>query len=166
MILSLVLGLGFVFNCRQAEESAPEAAENIEVEKAAVRNIVHRYIEALENRSMEDLAGIFAQDDDTVLLDGNDSRRFVGWEAIETRYREHFSFYERLEVKIRDLRIQVHSSGEVSWLACVLDWDYVFQGRAVAARGLRASWVLRKRNGDWRLVQAHFSFAKVPEERK
>ena len=164
MILPLALILCFMVDCKQGEEGAVESAVDVEVEQAEVQNILNQYIIAMETKDIDTLAEIFSQDDDIMMLDGNTSRRFIGWEEVKTRYQEHFNYYEKLDIQIRDLIIKIHSTGEISWLTCVFDWDYFFQGRKGSTKDLRASWVLQKKNGIWELVQVHFSFAKVNKD--
>jgi hypothetical protein len=150
-----------MLSCQHSIEVEMGSAVDTEVEKAEVQKILNQYINALENKSIKTLAEIFPQNNDIALLDGNDSTKFIGWEAVKTRYQEHFNFYEKLDVQFRDLVIKVHSSRKISWLSCVFDWDYLSQGRQGATKDLRATWVLQKTDKKWRVVQAHFSFAKV-----
>jgi ketosteroid isomerase-like protein len=166
MILPLALILCFMVGCQQSKEVAEELAVDVEAEKLEVQNILNQYLSALKNKNIKTLAEIFPQDNEIVMFDGNDSRRFIGWDAIKTRYQEHFNSYEKIDVQVRDLIIKIHSSGEISWLTCVFDWDYLFKGRQGATKGLRASWVLRKKNDKWEVVQVHFSFVKVNEDQE
>ena len=161
MVLPMVFLLCFTFACQQGEDVAEEPLVNVEAEKMEVLNILNQYINAMQTKSIETLAEIFSQDDDIMMLDGNTTKKFIGWGAIKTRYQEHFNSYEKLDVKFRELNIKIHASGVVSWLSCVFDWNYLIQGRQGETKGLRATWVLQKKNSKWKVVQLHFSFAKV-----
>lgn len=163
MIIPLVILFCFAFSCQQGEEVVEEPVVDVEAEKVEVQNILNQYINAMKTKSIETLAEIFSQDDDIVMLDGNTTKRFISWDAIKKRYQEHFNSYDKLDVKFRELNIKIHASGVVSWLSCVFDWDYLSQGRQGETKGLRATWVLQKKNGKWKVVQVHFSFAKVTE---
>jgi ketosteroid isomerase-like protein len=71
---------------------------------------------------------------------------------------------KKLYVTFRDLVIKIHASSEVSWLSCAFDWNFQAQGEQISTDGLRATWVLEKRNDKWKIVQLHFSFPKLDEK--
>ncbi len=160
MMMLLVTMLGFNMGCRQSEKSLEEAVTDHESEKAKVQIILDCYTEALRTKNTGMLAEIFSQDDDVVMLDGNTPSRFIGWEALKERYQAHFDSYEKLDITYRDLIIKLHASSEVAWLTCVFDWNCIFQGQRLSTEGLRATWVLEKKNGKWKIVQVHFSFPR------
>lgn len=160
--IPLLLLFCFVVGCQQSEE-VEALAVDVEAETMKVQNVLHQYINAIKAKSTNTLEEIFSQNDDLLMLDGNTSRTFIGWEAIKSRYREHFNSYENLEVKFRDLSVKIHASGKVAWLSCVFDWNYLSQGERLSTDGLRATWILEKMNNEWRVVQLHFSFPKTNE---
>ena len=164
LIIPLALLICFTSGCeKQYIETAEKTAIDIQSEKAKVQSILNRYVKALTTKDMGLLSEIFAQDEDILMLDGNTSRRLIGWNNLEERYQEHFAAFEKLDVTFRDLVITIHDSGEVSWLACIFDWTFLSQGKQISTEGLRATWVLEKRNDTWKIVQIHFSFPKADE---
>ena len=165
MVIPLGILLCFSSGCeKQVEETADKTAVDIQSERAKVKSILNKYIKALTTKDMGLLSEIFAQDEDIVMLDGNTSRGLVGWNNLKERYQEHFAAFEKLDVTFRDLVITIHASGEVSWLACVFDWTFLTKGKQISTEGLRATWVLEKRNDTWKIVQLHFSFPKADEK--
>jgi len=162
VVILLFILLCFSYGCKkQVEEIAEKTVVDIQYEKAKVQSILNKYIKALTTKDMRLLSEIFAQDEDIVMLDGNTSRRLIGWNNLKERYQEHFTSFEKLGVTFRDLVITIHDSGEVSWLACVFDWTFLTQGKQISTEGLRATWILEKRNDTWKIVQLHFSFPKA-----
>ena len=77
----------------------------------------------------------------------------AGWavfRASDAKYLSH---------EIRDLRIHLHSSGEVAWFSAILDDCGEYGGRTVCWRDTRWTGVLERREGRWVIMQMHFSFA-------
>ena len=70
-------------------------------------------------------------------------------------------------VDIRDLRIDV-SFGGTAWWSCILDDLGEWDGQPIGWKDTRWTGVLEKRDGNWLIVQMHFSFAadKVAAEVK
>ncbi|HSQ34451.1 MAG TPA: nuclear transport factor 2 family protein, partial [Candidatus Binatia bacterium] len=68
--------------------------------------------------------------------------------------------------EIRNLRLDVSSSGTVAWWSCILDEAASWAGRPVGWKDTRWTGVLEKRAGKWLIVQMHFSFAakQVPAQ--
>ncbi len=68
--------------------------------------------------------------------------------------------FKALRHEVHDLKIQFSSSGDVAWFYCVVDDFNEWKGEPANWENVRWTGVLEKRNGKWRVVQQHFSFAK------
>jgi ketosteroid isomerase-like protein len=155
-IIPLAILLCFSFSCqKQNKETAPPV--NIEAEEAKIKEVLHQYAMAWKDEDMDMFSKTFSHDDDLVVFDGNIAARFVDWEAWRDRLQEHLESYENVDISSRDLLIKVHASGDVAWLSCLLDADFLYQGQKGEMKGLRATWILENRQGSWIIVQAHFS---------
>ena len=107
--------------------------------------------------------------DERLLIVNPDSAITAGWE----QFVKNFDFwldprFKATGVDIRDLRIDFSPQGDAAWWSCVLDDLYEWNGKAGAWKDTRWTGVLEKRDGRWRIVQMHFSFAadKVAAEVK
>ncbi len=68
--------------------------------------------------------------------------------------------FKAIRHEVRDLRIQFSSSGDVVWFYCVVDDINEWKGEPTNWENVRWTGVLEKREGKWRVVQQHFSWAK------
>jgi hypothetical protein len=68
--------------------------------------------------------------------------------------------FKAIRYEIRDLKITISQSGTVAWYYCVLDDINEWKGKPACWMNTRWTGVLEKRNGNWVIVQMHFSFAK------
>ena len=129
---------------------------DIEAEKAQVQSVLDQLVQAWETEDVEMLSKIFAAD--VVIFSvyaGTD--RFVGWEAYKEFYIKWFEAVENIDVSVRDQVIKVNASGNTAWFSEIEDWNWVAQGEPASVEGVRGTGVLEKRDGNWVIVQAHFS---------
>jgi ketosteroid isomerase-like protein len=67
--------------------------------------------------------------------------------------------FKAIRHELRDLHINFSLSGDVAWFFCYLDDINEWKGQPANWENVRWTGVLEKRNGKWRIVQQHFSFA-------
>ena len=67
--------------------------------------------------------------------------------------------FKAIRYDIRDLRIKLSRSGDVAWFFCILDDINEWKGQPANWENTRWTGVLEKRDGQWVMVQQHFSFA-------
>lgn len=67
--------------------------------------------------------------------------------------------FKAIRHELRDLHINFSQSGDVVWFFCYLDDINEWKGQPANWENVRWTGVLEKRNGKWRVVQQHFSFA-------
>jgi ketosteroid isomerase-like protein len=84
----------------------------------------------------------------------------VGWEA----FAKNFSFwldprFKATSFDVRELRVTFAGSGSVCWFSAVLDDLAEWDGKPTGWKDTRWTGVLEKRDGNWVIVQMHFSFA-------
>jgi ketosteroid isomerase-like protein len=61
--------------------------------------------------------------------------------------------------KLKDLKINISSGGNVAWFFCYLDDINSWKGQPANWENARWTGVLEKREGRWVIIQQHFSFA-------
>ena len=68
VVFSLVFLLCFAFGCQQGEELAEEPVVDIEADKAAVKDFLYQFEQALGSKDLELVSKFIAQDDDIVFM--------------------------------------------------------------------------------------------------
>ena len=156
MIISLVFLLCFTFSCqKQAEEAKPTV--DIEAEKSAVKTLIDDWIKCIEAEDMELLSKFISHDDNMVFFGTDAAERWVGWEPLKESMQKQFDSVDNTHLKIRELVIKVHNSGEVAWVSLLWDFKGEAMGEQFSIEGARVTGVLEKRNGNWVFVQSHTS---------
>jgi len=82
----------------------------------------------------------------------DDVKRDVGfWASPDFRAVRH---------ELRDLKIVFSRGGDVAWFFCRVDDINEWKGEPANWENARWTGVLERRDGRWRVVQQHFSFAR------
>ena len=68
--------------------------------------------------------------------------------------------FKAIRHEIREPKIHFSKSGDVAWFFCYLDDINTWKGEPANWENARWTGVLEKRDGKWRVVQQHFSFAQ------
>lgn len=132
---------------------------NLGLEKQQVLLAIHSSIGWAANKDTALLYSVIAKDKD--FLEVHPSTRVVhGFN--EFRKAEAFWLnpdFKAVRYEIKDLKINISQSGTVAWFYCVLDDINEWKGQPANWENTRWTGVLEKRDGQWRTVQQHFSFA-------
>ncbi len=156
-IISLFL-LGFLvifmFGSTACPNKKDTGAEIARVEKA-----IHNTIGWAKNKDLNVLYRVIANDSNFIEIHPND-RVVKG--INEFKKAEKFwcsPDFKAVRYEIRGLKIQLSNSGDVAWFFCMLDDINEWKGQPANWENTRWTGVLEKRNGNWTMVQQHFSFA-------
>jgi ketosteroid isomerase-like protein len=71
--------------------------------------------------------------------------------------------FKAIKHEVHDLKIHFSQKGDVAWFYCILDDINTWKGEPANWENVRWTGVLEKRNGIWKVVQQHFSWAKEKE---
>ena len=106
------------------------------------------------------LERIITHDADLFIFHPDSTSTVVGWDA----FAKNFSFwldprFKATSFDVRDLRVTFARSGDVCWFSAILDDLAEWDGKPTGWRDTRWTGVLERRDGNWVIVQMHFSFA-------
>lgn len=68
--------------------------------------------------------------------------------------------FKAVRYELRDLKINFSKSHDVAWFYTILDDINEWDGKPISWLNTRWTGVLEKREGNWVIVQMHFSFAQ------
>jgi TolB protein len=129
-------------------------------ELARIEQAIRASIGWAKDKNLELLYGTIANDSN--FLEVHPEGRVVkGFEEFRKAERIWMSpNFKAVRYEIRDLRIKLSKSGDVAWFFCILDDINEWKGQPANWENTRWTGVLEKREGRWRMVQQHFSFAE------
>ena len=132
---------------------------NIEIEKQLVENAIRSSIGWAKNKDINLLYSIIANDTNYVEVDP--AKRVVkGFQDFKRAEKFWMNpDFKAIRYEIRELKINFSKSGDVAWFFCILDDINEWKGQSANWENTRWTGVLEKREGNWVIVQMHFSFA-------
>jgi ketosteroid isomerase-like protein len=134
-------------------------ASDIDADKQMVENAIRNSIGWAKTKNINLLYSVIANDTNycEVHPDGKVVKGFQNFRKAETFWMN--PKFKAVRYEIRDLTINFSKSGDVAWFFCMLDDINEWDGRPANWENTRWTGVLEKRDGNWIIVQMHFSFA-------
>ncbi len=159
-----VLALVLLVACPLFAAAADPAAGS---EVAAVERAINVSIGWAATKDRALLESVMSHDPDFFIFHPDSKSTVVGWEPMEKLFALWMDpRFKATGYAIRDLRINLSRSADVSWFSAILDDCGEWNGKASCWKDVRWTGVLEKRDGAWVIVQMHFSFAKDPQPAK
>jgi hypothetical protein len=154
LLFSIIMG---ICSC------APKA--DIAAEKAAIEGVVHASIGWAKEKDKELLYQCFAHDENLFYFSPANSGTIMGFEALQELVDGFFmqDAFQAIRYEVKDLRINLSHGGEVAWYSAYLDDFNEWNGQPASWINVRWTGTLEKRDGQWVIVQMHFSSATDEE---
>jgi uncharacterized protein (TIGR02246 family) len=130
---------------------------DVAAEEASVKTVLQRYVRAIEQEDLDRYGELMARDVSMVNF-GTFGDPIEGWENLKTVIESQNASLDKTQIKIRDVRVKLGPSASLAWATCL--WDFRAEmGDRDLALPLRCTWVLEKREGEWKIVHWHKSAA-------
>lgn len=128
-------------------------------ERAVIEKLIHDNIgwALTKDRALAESTMVH---DESLFIFNPNSDATIGW----SQHVKNFDFwmdprFKATKCEIWDLRLGVSGSADVAWWSCRLNDLAEWDGKAVGWKDTRWTGVMEKRDGQWRIIQMHFSFA-------
>ncbi len=135
--------------------NAPKA--NNQDNEKAVANVLEKYVIANENQDFSMIEQIWAPDNDIILFGTNSEEKLMGWDNIKKAIKHQFASISETYISPTDQFIKLNPEQNTAWFAEILNYNFVYQGKARSFEGVRFTGVLEKQKDGWKMVQAHLS---------
>lgn len=109
----------------------------------------------------ENFIGVFLQDPATTYFGTDPDEQWYGYDQIREHFEENFRTYGKWNIMSTNL--QVHESGDFAYFSDEVELAARYKDSSFAELG-RMTGTLLRRNGAWKLVQAHFSLGTPNRE--
>lgn len=127
-----------------------------------VKQVIEDAIGWALTKNIERLFSIVAQDDNFFIFHPDSRSTITGFDAFK-QLGERFWMrdeFRATDFAIRDLRVNFSRLGDTAWYSCFLDDHAEWKGQPTGWDNCRWTGTLEKREGNWVIVQMHFSFPK------
>lgn len=151
LIVSLLVG-----GCNVSPQKVDPAIEKTQIEqvvKASIRWVLTKDTVMLYN--------CFVQDSSLFWFSPDNAGTVSGFESFKTVVEQVFMnpVFKGVSSDFKDLRINLSRSGDCAWWSCYLDDFNEWDGKPANWVNVRWTGVLEKIDGQWKIVQMHFSHA-------
>ncbi len=130
-------------------------------EKAIVEQVIKNSITWAVNKDKDLLYRSFVNDSTLFYFSPDNAGTISGFAAFQELADNLFMnpAFKAIKADFKDLRVSLSQSGDCAWWSCYLDDFNEWDGKPANWENVRWTGVLEKRDGDWRIVQMHFSHA-------
>ncbi len=134
-------------------------ASDIYTDKQMVENAIRNSIGWAKTKDINLLYSVIANDTNYIEVhpDGKVVKGFQNFKKAEAFWMN--PDFKAVRYEIKDLTINFSKSGDVAWFFCILDDINEWKGKPSNWENTRWTGVMEKRDGNWIIVQMHFSFA-------
>jgi len=150
VLLSLLFGN---FGCHTKEGKPFE-------EIGVVQQVIHNSMAWAKNKDKDLLYSCFPEDSSFLILNPM-SRSITNLNELKKVTEEYWMDprFKATGLDVRNLEINFSKSGDVAWFCAFVDDYGEWNGQKMAWINARWTGVLERRDGKWRIMQEHFSFA-------
>ncbi len=148
---------GILFLFAACQQSKPPKTSSVQDSKKAVANVLEKYVIANENQDFPMIEQIWAPDSDIILFGTNSEEKLMGWNNIKKAIQNQFKAISETYISPQQQYIKIGPGQKTAWFAEILNYNFVYKGKARSFEGLRFTGVMEKRKDGWKIVQAHLS---------
>lgn len=163
-LISLFLMLFVFFLTNSCENEAEDdlnqvQKENVDYakEKLDISKILDNLASASESGNFEMIKSIWWPSKDVLIIGTESGEKLEGWEAISKAIKKQFKRFENTLISITDQTIWLNEDASVAWFFEELNYNFVYEEKAMTFEDIRFTGVMQKKDGEWRLVQQHMS---------
>ncbi len=141
-------------------QNAQTREVDVKAEKARIERVIHDAIGWAQTKDTELMYSCYAHDEKLFWFNPEAGSLNRGFENLKRTTETVFlnPAFKAIRCEIRELEINLSRSGDVAWYHCYLDDENEWQGRPASWINVRWTGVLEKREGNWVIVQMHFSY--------
>ena len=142
----------------QRSQNEPTSPSEVD----AVKSVLNKYTTACERRDFEAVSELFSHDPDLVLINV-DPKPVRGWQNVAEVYKGLYAASGEVRMRHTNVEVKMLGNGTAACLVCDQSIQGAMQGQPFAIEGVRATLVLEKEDGAWRIVHGHWSLASAPQ---
>ena len=129
--------------------------------EADIKKVIAAISEHYEKRNLKELMACFGTDPDVMVFGTGVDEKPVGPTAVETQVQRDWAQTDAIAIKL--FNPAVSADGDVAWVSSDGAFEITAGGQDMTLPA-RATYVLQRKNGAWRAVQAHYSLPAAGQE--
>jgi hypothetical protein len=137
-------------------------------EKAKIEQVIKSSITWAINKDKELLYGCMVNDSSFFYFSPDNAGTIQGFDQFTKLVDQLFmnKSFKAVRSDFKDLRIHLSRTGDCAWWSCYLDDINEWNGQPANWENVRWTGVLEKLDGEWKIMQMHFSHAVEDFQKK
>jgi uncharacterized protein (TIGR02246 family) len=132
-----------------------------EIPKDEMSAVIREWYYSASEGQAEKFLSFFAQDPRTVYFGTDPEEQWYGYDQIKSFFTDLFRTYGKWAIMSKNLNVE--QFGEIALFSDEVEISATHGASSIAQDG-RMTGALMKQNGQWKIVQAHFSFGTPSSE--
>ena len=149
-------------SCNEVDNLKSNKKKNIDkMVDQEVRDFITEQYDFLSIGSIDIAEKMFSQD--AILVGTDEEEYIIGWEGIELYISRQIEAIENPKFVTKDLKVVIGDNGKMASYSQILNFSYrtptteSSSGVKYDINDIRNSGVIKKINGNWKIVQIHWS---------
>jgi len=143
--------LFFLVQCSQEQKF------DMEIERAAVMQVLDNFVKAHEDKNLDILMTCFSDKPDIVILGTDEDELWVDKVSMAESQRRAYETFNTIKLSVRDKILKMCKTGQQAWFYMKVNWYVESEGEQFTFDGIRTTGVLEKDKDTWQIVQLHTS---------
>ena len=164
-LLFIVLSFSLFISCSEKEEQKDpqKASVDIALEKLEISQRLDNLAAASESGNFGMIEDIWLPSEDALLIGTEGTEKLEGWEDISAAIKKQIGTFEKTFISITEQLIWLNDDASIAWFFEELNYNFIYEEKAMTFEGIRFTGVMKKIDGKWRLVQQHMSIPAMLE---
>lgn len=143
----------------------PTPEVDVNAEKPIIEEVIKNSIGWAQSKDTALLYSCFAQSEDLFWFAPEAGSVTYGFENFKQTVESVFlnDAFQAVRFEVKEMKITLSRSGECTWWSCILDDENTWNGQPASWLNVRWTGVLEKMDGQWKIVQQHFSNGINPD---
>jgi len=122
--------------------------------EAEIKAVLEKSFEAYAKKDLDETMRLYAPDADLTVIGSGIDDKCVGLEQLREHFKRDFNYFESVNPTFKS--VLVSTAGDIAWFASDISVQTKAHGKETSFPA-RLTGVLRRRDGNWLIVQSHLS---------
>jgi uncharacterized protein (TIGR02246 family) len=122
-----------------------------------IKRFMERFFQAVIDKNIEVISSTYAHDARLFVFLEGPRAKTIGWEKVRTGWESYLSSKISVQSITWGDDLQIRDYGNAGWVAASNKVTVAIGDESPKTLEMRSTWLLEKRDGQWRIVHEHVS---------
>ncbi len=146
------------------KNTCEKSSTNYNQEKNQIKEILQKVADATAKEDIEGVKKYTLNDENYTWFGTSKLEQSKGWESYEEALTRQFEMFDGVSIAINNQIIDISDDGNTAWFSEFLSYSFSYYDKKYVYNDIRYTGVLKKIEGNWKIVQTHMSITDEVEE--